>query len=64
MKEYKIGERIVLEVQENPMTDIESCNGCYFENTPMFGTCYRMCDARLRSDGTNIMFKELKKTSK
>lgn len=56
MKEYKVGEQIVLEVQVNPLKDIESCNGCYFENTPMFPTCHKMCEARLRSDGTDIIF--------
>ena len=29
MKEYKVGEEIVLEVQE---TSIESCKGCFFDS--------------------------------
>ena len=55
MKEYKVGEQIVLEVQETP---IGRCEGCFFLDTPMFGDCYPMCDSIVRSDNREVIFVE------
>lgn len=61
MKEFKVGERIVLEVKENGFKDPNfPCMECFFFNLPMMGVCYSMCEGRLRSDGKNVIFKEVK----
>lgn len=55
MKEYKVGQRIVLEVQENPDG---KCGECFFVNLG-FCACYQMCLNDIRSDGKNVIFKEI-----
>lgn len=52
MKELKVGERITLEVVESP-----SCKGCYYVDSDF---CPYGCAPRVRSDGKNIIFKEVK----
>lgn len=54
MREYKVGEQIILEVAKPEGT----CQRCYFWNTPMYGTCYMMCDGYHRKDGKNVIFVE------
>lgn len=57
MKEFKVGEKIVLEVKENTFEDPKHpCKGCFFFDMPMGGACYSMC----YSDGKNLIFKEVK----
>ena len=53
MKELKIGERITLEAVESP-----TCEGCCFTDLDF---CPQGCVAKERSDGKNIIFKEVKK---
>lgn len=53
MREYKVGECIMLEVQES-----HSCKGCFFNNaiscsSPSELLCARLC----REDGKNVIFK-------
>lgn len=61
MKEFKVGEKIVLEVKENGFKDSNfPCMECFFFNLPMMGVCYSMCEGRFRSDGKNVIFKEVK----
>ena len=52
MKELKVGEKITLEVVENP-----TCKGCYFADLEF---CPHGCVIQERSDGKNIIFKEVK----
>lgn len=57
MKEYKVGEQIVLEVQEVAC----SCEYCFFEhNGCNLKYKDRMCSAKERSDGKNVIFVEKK----
>lgn len=61
MKEFKVGEKIVLEVKENSSKDSNfPCMKCFFFNLPMMGACYSMCEGRLRKDGKNVIFKDVK----
>lgn len=55
MKELKVGERIILEVVE-----AKNCFGCFFnsEDFCKFWTKYP-CVAEQRSDGKNVIFKEV-----
>ena len=53
MKELEIGERITLEVVESP-----TCEGCYFV---YMDYCPHGCVVQERSDGKNVIFKEVKK---
>ena len=59
MKELKVGERVTLEVTE---IDKESCKGCFFDRD---GGCVAIslgmeCSPKYRSDGKNIIYKEVK----
>lgn len=61
MKELKVGERITLEVVEQ-----YGCRGCFFNGEDDYcgATSLRLkleCVAQFRSDGKNVIFKELKK---
>lgn len=58
MEEFEIGEKIILEVQE--VKDI-SCPSCFFWDKEIGCTnCIVQCFADRRSDGKNIIFKEVK----
>lgn len=52
MKELKVGERITLEVVES-----STCKGCCLTDLDF---CPQGCVAKERSDGKNIIFKEVK----
>ena len=54
MKEYKVGEQIVLEVKETE--SFLTCMGCFFfgASTP----CNLLCNKSERSDGKNVIFVE------
>ena len=55
MEMFKVGERIVLEVVESKYTF--DCDGCFAgDDIPCTGIC---CDFE-RSDGKNVIFKEVK----
>ena len=54
MKEYKVGEQIVLEVKEQAKDVIDACEGCFFE--PL--ACMGLCESEERSDGKNVIFVE------
>lgn len=58
MEEFKVGERILLEVQE--VEDI-SCPSCFFWNK-LIGCTNSIveCFADRRSDKKNVIFKEVK----
>ena len=55
MKELKVGERIILEVVE---VECISCQDCFFAKEGE--ACHEYCSASDRSDGKNIIFKEVK----
>ena len=53
MKELKVGQRITLDVIEQI-----DCDGCFFFDG---GICYSPhCESYERSDGKNVIFKEVK----
>nr|DAG54656.1 MAG TPA: hypothetical protein [Caudoviricetes sp.] len=58
MAEFKVGERVVLEITE---TETMTCAGCFFESK---GACevWRKypCESKQRSDRKNVIFKEVK----
>lgn len=66
MKEFKVGEKITLEVIEQI-----GCSGCFFFDK---GSCYSpfmsdrteifTCESYERSDGKNVIFKEIKENKK
>ena len=63
MKEYKVGEQIVLEVKET----IFGCEGCFFSekdvcHNPTYNDWAQgyQCQINDRSDGKNIIFVEKK----
>ena len=58
MKELKVGEKIVLEAIE-----AKNCFGCFFDSEDFckFWTKYP-CVAGQRSDGNNVIFKEVKES--
>lgn len=60
MKEHKIGERIVLEVVENPNIGLHSCDGCFFFGKVLCCNTTLPCTQLERSDGKNVIFKEVK----
>ena len=61
MKEYKVGEQIVLEVKEANIC-MHSCDGCLFNSE--IGGCgitiksLGHCDAKHRTDNKNVIFVE------
>ena len=56
MKEYKVGEQIVLEVVK---TERSSCKGCYFCSKNVCGVCsIYPCGKKVRSDNTDVIFVE------
>lgn len=57
MKDFKVGERIVLEVVESKCTF--DCDGCFFASDDI--PCTGICCSFERSDGKNVIFKEVKK---
>lgn len=59
MKEFKVGERVTIEVVE---TETATCTGCFFDskNICEVGLKYP-CAAVKRSDGKNAIFKEVNK---
>jgi hypothetical protein len=58
MKEFKIGEKITLEVIK---TDEKTCKGCFFDSkSPCEVWKKHPCSSTFRSDGKNIIFKEVK----
>lgn len=58
MAEFKVGERVVLEITE---TETMTWAGCFFESK---GACevWRKypCESKQRSDRKNVIFKEVK----
>lgn len=53
MREYKVGERIMFEVQES-----HSCNECFFYNPIACSSPNGLrCDPLSREDGKNVIFK-------
>ena len=55
MKELKVGERVILEVVEATSF---SCQDCFFAKEGE--ACHEHCSSSDRSDGKNIIFKEVK----
>ena len=62
MKELKVGKRVAFEVVEAPNVN-DLCDGCYFsseygcrKDLRIFGAC----SSGRRSDGKNVIFKEVK----
>lgn len=58
MKEFKVGERVVLGIV---VTETVTCAGCFFESK---GACkvWRKypCSPKLRKDNKNVIFEEVK----
>lgn len=55
MKEFKVGEKITLEVTE---TTYINCQDCFFAKEGY--ACPDNCSSTERSDGKNVIFKEVK----
>lgn len=63
MEEYKIGEKIIIKVEEVTENFSERCVNCYFNTNAAFyedGCMEIPCDAYSRSDGKNVIFKKVK----
>ena len=62
MKEFKVGERIILEVQEvDPSSNL--CTGCFFLSEGCRSMSFNLpCTKkkRLRSDNKDIIYREVK----
>lgn len=58
--ELKVGEKIVLEVQEvEPWSNL--CTGCFFLSEGCRSMSFKLpCTKRLRSDNKDIIYKEVK----
>lgn len=58
MAEFKVGERVVLDIV---VTETVTCAGCFFESK---GACevWRKypCGPKLRKDNKNVIFEEVK----
>ena len=63
MKELKVGERVTITLE---VVEELSCYGCFFRT--FFGKCNGngkvKCSIRDRSDGKNVIFKEVKRINK
>lgn len=59
-KEFKVGEKIILEVEE---TEDVTCKGCFFCGTDMHDHCFLLCINQNSSIGTHIIFREVKEES-
>ena len=59
MKELKVGERVTITLE---VVEELTCYGCFFSTS--FGKCSKFgkvkCSIRDRSDGKNVIFKEVK----
>lgn len=60
MKELKVGERIILEVEEVEDSKDVTCKGCFFCSTDMHDHCFLLCINQNCSIGTHIIFREVK----
>lgn len=60
MKEYKLGDKIVLEVVQICQSQSNRCDGCYFRINDCLCPSSLLCGGFERSDGRNIIFKEVK----
>ena len=63
MKEYKIGEKIILEVEEVTENIYERCVDCNFNTNAAFyedGCMEIPCDTFSRSDKKKVIFKDVK----
>lgn len=54
MKEYKVGERIVLEVQEGI-----NCKGCFFYYKGCKAPIFLHCSVNYRGDDKSIIYKQI-----
>lgn len=59
MKEYKVGEQIILEVKGNAEGE---CKGCFFTRMGLLSGCHTLCNEDYRSDHKNVIFVEKKVT--
>ena len=58
MKEFKVGERVVLEITE---TEKETCYGCFFFGNSACEVWRKYpCGPKLRKDNKNVIFEEVK----
>jgi hypothetical protein len=58
MKEFKVGERVVLKITE---TEEETCYGCFFFGNDACEVWRKYpCDIKLRKDNKNVIFEEVK----
>ena len=60
MKELKVGERLTITLEA--VEAVKGCDGCFFERD---GGCVAIslgmeCSPKYRSDGKNIIYKEVK----
>lgn len=60
MKEYKIGEQFTINIETVERMEPMSCKDCIFSNNKDMQICNRLaCLASERSDGKNVIFKEV-----
>ena len=57
MKEFKVGERIIIECVETNEDKPFVCDKCFFYDILPF--CPYRCGAANRKDGNNVIFKEI-----
>lgn len=55
MKEFKVGDKITLEVVETSMDAPYCCQQCFCKNNSF--VCAAKCKAAIRKDGKNVIFK-------
>lgn len=59
MKEIKVGERVTITLE---VVEHSTCEGCFFNVAGYCGAALLglMCIPKYRSDGKNVIFKEVK----
>lgn len=63
MRKIKVGDRIVLEVEEKDVDQKRPCKGCFFFDAPLGAMCLQMCRLEDRKSGTvkYVIFKQVNK---
>ena len=63
MAEIKVGERVTVTLEAVKAVEGKGCDGCFFDGTTGFCAAIALgmeCASKYRSDGKNIIFKEVK----
>lgn len=63
MKELKVGERVTITLKAVEAVEGKGCDGCFFDGRHSYCAAILLemeCTAKYRSDGKNVIFKEVK----